>query len=115
MSGTVVVQIGNSDDHLAQTRWANYVREVRAAITPHAAPIWFEGLSPADAPWQNACWVFELISDTQIHAALKGELGRIAAEFGQDAIAWTTGETVMVFAEPIDLSDLVDAPRPEAA
>lgn len=83
---TVYASIGNSDDHLTQARWSEFHARFLAGIRAHADNVWGSWLSnPAD-PWQNACVSFEIQPDAA--DMLKEQLKRLAAEFGQDSIAW---------------------------
>jgi hypothetical protein len=89
---TVFVVIGNSDDKLSQARWAEFVKEVDAAV-PQNGPriqrhgVWF---SRPDDQWQNACWCFGV--DVTVSAtwwvSMKTHLAELAVKFGQDSIAW---------------------------
>jgi len=84
---TAYASIGNSDDRLTQARWSDFHARFLALVREHADTVWGAWLSnPAD-PWQNACTAFEIQSGQRADA-LKAELVRLAAEFGQDSIAW---------------------------
>lgn len=95
----VYISIGNSDDKLTQSRWADYVQDVRDAISDEASAghgLWF---SEPSASWQNACWCVE-VSDIRL-SGLKSDLRRIAGEYGQDSIAWAEAPvTEFLGAEP---------------
>lgn len=88
---TFVVQIGNSDDKLGQVEWNSFVHQVAIVITVHASEVHYCGFSHSDAPWQNACWVFEMGND-QIDRFRKG-LIEVKERFRQDSIAVTYGKT----------------------
>lgn len=88
---TVVVQVGNSDDKLSQERWSFLVDEVAHIVKRDAEAIHFFGLSPGDAPWQNACWVAE-VSEARI-PELRQALRVCAWDYGQDSVAWLEGST----------------------
>ena len=92
---TITIQIGNSDDRLAQAEWAKFCKSVDAAIQQITklclGSVHFSGMSFGDAPWQNAAWVFNISSKGATR--LKVELIEIKARFNQDAIAWTEGDT----------------------
>lgn len=94
MKTTITVQIGNSDDKLTQRRWSDFVEAVDVALAEHGGRLHFHGLSPADARWQNACWVAE--RDVRRERRLIRTLERLAAEFGQEAIAFTVGRTAFI-------------------
>lgn len=91
---TIVIQIGNSDDKLTQQQWSKYVERVYEKIKIHAREIHFSGGSQFDAPWQNACFIFEI--KKLYCAALLVELRTIREDFNQDSIALTQGETSFI-------------------
>jgi len=91
---TVIIQIGNTDDKLPQAGWSNYVDAVRFEIGFFQVEIHFIGFSPADAHWQNACFVVNS-SDEQLDLLKKG-VTRIRKAFKQDSVAWTEGKTEFV-------------------
>jgi hypothetical protein len=92
---TVVVQIGNSDDRLTQSRWADFVAHTDAAVRAVTTQVHFTGLSSGHLPWQNACWVGEVISPDKV-TWLRTKLADVAALFEQDSIALTVGSTEFV-------------------
>jgi hypothetical protein len=87
----VVIQIGNSDDKLTQKEWSEYANKVRASIDFCATETHFSGNSPADAPWQNSCWV--AVVPVQKREFLFDELKKVAGKFRQDSIAVMVGQT----------------------
>jgi hypothetical protein len=89
---TITLQIGNSDNKLTQIEWSAYARAVHALVEHYAANIYYHGFPAGDAPWQNACWVFDIEED----ATLKELLTKGREFFDQEAIAWTEGVTVMI-------------------
>lgn len=91
---TVTIQIGNSDDKLTQRKWSNYCRDVEANLIRWSARIHFNGCSLGSQPWQNACWVFE-IADKHVEGIRVG-MAEIRADYGQESIAWTEGETAFI-------------------
>ncbi len=101
---TVVIQVGNSDDKLTQVEWADFVRSVRRVIgdkvLAHGGVIHLEGFPPADARWQNACWIVNLppsYNDALMAAhALWQELAYMAVRYGQESAAWLEGKTRFV-------------------
>jgi hypothetical protein len=95
---TAVVQIGNSDDCLTQHRWCEFIERIDAAIGLWRQTTHFQGCSPGNLPWQNACWVFTLAA--QCVPALRDDLARYARDFGQESIALTLGETEFVTGDP---------------
>lgn len=82
----VTVTIGNSDDGLSQYRWSAFIRELGMTIASKADTIDFAGFPPADKPWQNACWVFEI--NQQRCDELRVALAGLAKDYEQDAITW---------------------------
>lgn len=93
-SKTVTVQIGNSDDKLAQWDWAEFVKAVQRTVEVHTSQIYFFGTSIPTETWQNAAWVFEV--DEESAAPLQRILKRTARMFKQDGIAWTEGMTYLL-------------------
>jgi hypothetical protein len=93
---TVYVSIGNSDDKLTQQRWNQFWARTHRAVFAYAAQVHGDWISAGSSPWQNACWCFEIPGPAA--RTLKFELGRIAAEFGQDSVAWAEARTE--FLEP---------------
>ena len=91
---TVVIQIGNSDDKLSQSRWSEYCTQVDYAIRSSAVHVHFNGTSPGDAPWQNAAWIFEMEADDVDD--LIYNLVNIRQAFGQESIAIQWGETKFI-------------------
>jgi hypothetical protein len=100
----VTVQFGNSDDRLTQREWSELVaavsRVVNVEVLDHGGGLHFFGTAPADAPWQNACWVVELPpgdgAATRAAHALKRELATVAHTFRQDSFAWQLGDVELV-------------------
>lgn len=91
---TVVIQIGNSDNKLTQSEWADFIATVHDAVMCLSREIHFSGGSTWSAPWQNACWV--CIADNDGAYSLRQAM-RVACErYRQDSIAMTFGSTEMV-------------------
>lgn len=91
---TCSVLIGNSDDKLPQARWAAYILDAGAVVQAYAGKVHFVGFSDPRVMWQNACYVFEMNPNN--HQALRDDLADLAERFGQDSIAFVTGETELV-------------------
>lgn len=90
---TAMILIGNSDDKLAQTSWSQFIADVERLMYTVTEKRHFSGFSDARAPWQNACWVFDL----QVNEVDLGEsLAKIARNYKQDSIALVIGETRLV-------------------
>lgn len=103
---TAVVQIGNSDDKLPQAAWAAFVTSAWSVCDYIGAQIHFGGFSPPAAPWQNACWVFEI--DDENVDLLRARLAECAAKYRQSSIALTVGATEFVpatFADRLNVGE----------
>lgn len=91
---TVIIQIGNSDDKLSQSRWSDYVETARRIIQMQASEIHFFGGSLTWDTWQNVAWVIYITEEDAFN--LKNELFLIRKKFGQDSVAWTIGDTEFI-------------------
>lgn len=89
---TVYVSIGNSDDKLQQGEWSAFYGDVDQAIRKSDCVGAIHGawISESRAPWQNACWAFDLFAAP---TNLRAELRALAHAYRQDSIAWATAET----------------------
>lgn len=101
---TVYVAIGNSDDKLTQQRWNELCTRVHRAVFGYAEQVHGDWQSIGSAPWQNACICFEIPAPAA--GSLKRELAILAAEFGQDSIAWA--EAVTEFIGPAEANPAAD-------
>jgi len=97
MVKTAAVLVGNSDDKLTQSRWAEYVALVGDLVEHAARKVYFTGHSNPGARWQNACWVFEVQEEDL--GWLRLRLAHRASEFGQDSIALVLGQSELIPAE----------------
>lgn len=88
---TVYVSIGNSDDKLSQQEWSRFVGEVDRIVRVAAARVHGAWLSPSAAPFQNACWCFEVTLTTA--RRLRVELVAVGGRYRQDSVAWAVAET----------------------
>jgi len=88
---TVYVSIGNSDDKLTQVRWAEFHGKFSTAVRGLALQVYGDWTSPSTDPWQNACIGFEIGYETT--ERLRRDLAELAAEYGQDSIAWAEADT----------------------
>lgn len=95
MANTAVIQIGNTDDKLTQSEWAEYIAGINQQLDNWNVKVHFLGYSPPNAPWQNACWVFEFEEGAWVED-FKGDLSYIARNYRQDSIALTLGDTEFV-------------------
>lgn len=91
---TVTLQIGNSDDKLTQAQWSLFITKVQGVLDQQNVAIHFFGVSPGDARWQNACWVFEALSSK--YELLRVGVSKVRKEFSQTSAAWTAGDTEMI-------------------
>lgn len=94
MIRTITIQIGNSDDKLTQSQWAQFVFAVDMEVRARSTQVHFFGFSPADKPWQNACWVAEV--EDFYYDTLKRMLQNVKDVYKQASIAWTVGETEFI-------------------
>lgn len=110
----VYISISNSDDKLSQADWAGFFGDTHDAINDAAITVHGEWLSASASPYQNACWCVELHDPDAF--ALAGELGRLAAVYGQDSIAWAeVAKTEFLGASPLGdrTHDEIAAPEVE--
>lgn len=91
---TVYASIGNSDDRLTQAAWAEFHGKFSAAVRGLALRIYGDWVSPSTDPWQNACTAFEIGYETS--ERLRRDLAELAAEYGQDFIAWAEADTQFI-------------------
>ncbi len=91
---TVVVQIGNSDDKLTQVRWARFITRV-CSVCADSLTVHFSGGSRPDAIWQNYC-VLGVAEEKFWIDHLRSDLSQLVAEFGQESIAMTIGDTEFI-------------------
>lgn len=88
---TVYASIGNPDDKLGQARWASFHDKFTAAVRGLALQVYGDWTSASTDPWQNACVAFEIGYETS--ERLQRDLAELAAEYGQDSIAWAEADT----------------------
>ena len=93
---TVYISIGNSDDKLSQSEWADYIMAVTSVLSTHHVTIHGLWFSETASPWQNCCWCVECEDETGV---IRGELGAVAERFRQDSIAWAVAETEFLVGE----------------
>lgn len=94
MIKTVTIQIGNSDDKLKQSEWADYVIKIDLLVDLFAYKIHFHGGPSPFEMWQNAAWVVEFFEKDL--PSIKERLSGIGKQFNQDSIAWTEGITEFI-------------------
>lgn len=92
---TVYVSIGNSDDKLTQAEWATFWEKTSVLVLAYASQVHGGWTSAPTAPWQNACWAFDLDRPDWADR-MKRELSALAAEYKQDSIAWAEAETEFI-------------------
>lgn len=91
---TVVVQIGNSDDRLAQKQWSDFCAEIDRHLHANSRAIHFRGTSDGAAQWQNACWVIS-VEDGKV-LELLAEVAIIRENYDQDSAAVLVGDIEFV-------------------
>jgi len=88
---TVYASIGNFDDKLTQGQWSEFHGKFTAAVRSHALQVYGNWVSLSTDPRQNACIGFEIGHETS--ERLQRDLAELAAEYGQDSIAWAEADT----------------------
>ena len=91
---TVFVTIGNTDDRLGQKAWSTFVNDVDEVVRMLAPRIHGRFYSDPKAPWQNACWSFDIRADEMDRA--RAYLANVAANHHQDSIAWSPASTEFI-------------------
>lgn len=91
---TVYASIGNSDDKLTQARWSEFHGKFTAAVRGFALQVYGDWASASTDPWQNACIAFEIGHET--YERLQRDLAELAAEYGQDSVAWAEADTKFI-------------------
>lgn len=91
---TVYASIGNPDDKLTQARWSEFHDKFTTAVRGLALRIYGDWVSVSASPWQNACIAFEIGWETS--ERLQRDLAELAAEYGQDSIAWAEADTELI-------------------
>ena len=103
----VFITIGNSDDRLTQSGWANFVSNLDTLLRAHATTVHGQFFSRPDSRYQSACWSVE-IPDVRVEQ-VKQRAAKIAFMFDQDSIAWNPSTTEFISAfkpregEPFDV------------
>lgn len=90
----VFVTIGNTDNKLSQLDWAEFCGKTDEVVREHALQMWGEFYALSNAPWQNACWSFDI--DIQDVEAAQADLRALAADFEQDSILWSKAENTFL-------------------
>ena len=91
---TVFVTVGNTDDRLGQREWSAFVNDVDDIVRLLAPRIHGRFYSRPDAPWQNACWSFDIQVGEMDRA--RAYLSNVAAHHRQDSIAWSPARTEFI-------------------
>ena len=98
---TIYVAIGNSDDKLSQADWADFTKDVTDEVRSVASRIHMAGFSAPIHPWQNACWVFDVISLDR-EQELGATLAHLALMYDQESIAWAVlGDVTFIKPSPL--------------
>ena len=82
---TVYVSIGNSDDRLRQTDWAEFCLEFKS-IMIRFGKLHGDWYSATSARWQNMCICVDI--EDNLVDSLKSLLEGLKKKFRQDSIAW---------------------------
>lgn len=98
---TVYASVGNSDDKLSQRRWSNFITDFVTVVHHRADQVHGVWHSAPTEAFQNASVCFE-IDDPTAARLLRPRLAQLAAEYGQDSIAWAEVATTR-FITPNDL------------
>jgi hypothetical protein len=87
--------IGNSDNKLTQQEWAAYVNDIQTYLKSiPTLQLHFEGFSPSQSQYQNACWVGEVKGS---YAPDLGDLKNILNKYRQESIALLYGRTSFIW------------------
>jgi hypothetical protein len=89
---TVTIQIGNSDDKLSQSKWADFIQELKTISITCCHQVHFTGNSHGDAPWQNFC----IVAECDDLGWIDVQLPILAKKYNQDSIACTVGTTIFL-------------------
>ena len=107
MTETFVVCIGNSDDKLSQTEWAEYIDCVRALVAAYGKHVHFVGYTAPASKYQSATFVFEPYDGDEEQFLWR--LGAAVRRYRQDSAAVVKGETE--FITPRQEPPIVSVPR----
>lgn len=91
---TYTIQIGNTDNKLTQVFWSNFCKAIHNELIRPYIQLHFYGGAHFDAPWQNACFVFNC-SDDKVDE-LKQIISKIGKNYNQESIAFTEGLTEFI-------------------
>ena len=91
---TVTIQVGNTDDKLTQTEWADFVLLMQTRVLQHCQAIHFFGAPANWERWQNAAWI--VLCENEKLLALKAAVANARKTFRQESAGWTEGETQFV-------------------
>jgi hypothetical protein len=84
----VYASIGNSDDHLGQNEWSEYLRMFAVLMRQSSSQVYGEWFSDPRAPWQNACMAIETQDPDTLRKALTG----LRKAYKQDSVAWVVAD-----------------------
>lgn len=106
MSTAVYVSVGNTDDRLPQARWASLCDDVGLALYPlvvrhRLAELHGPWFTAGDAERQSAVWCLVIPPENVPRAQpllgdLRLRLAVLASTYGQESVAWTSGETELI-------------------
>lgn len=89
-SVVVTILIGNSDNTLSQSRWADFCAELPQLCRDFGGIVHFYGGSSFSAPQQNCCLVLQ-IRQQQL-PLLRARLVDLSGQFRQEAIVYIAGD-----------------------
>jgi phosphoserine aminotransferase len=93
---TTVLLIGNSDDKLTQFEWSNFYDEIKNCINNYSITIHFNGYSNSVSMYQNACFVFNISSDTEYINKFIEDIKKIKIKYKQNYIVIIRNETEFI-------------------
>lgn len=80
----VLITIGNAG--VTPYQWASFHQEARHEINLSGATVLGDWYSAPTAPWQNACWLIEVLPG--ITDRLREKLGEVGRVYGDRTVAW---------------------------
>lgn len=92
---TVCIQIGNSDNKLTQSEWANYCEDFNNLMRHHYEhERHFWAGSESWRPWQNLCLV-SIVDESHLEEMMK-DLATLRGKYQQESIAILIGNTEFI-------------------
>lgn len=84
----VCILIGNTDNKLTQQEWSRFVEAMQEAIKQHAFCTHFCGASEGWRPWQNMCWVVQILDGEDFRTAFQKDVTAVRQRFHQESACW---------------------------